>query len=151
MHLPGTLKIDAALQNADFLQGIDDIIEQIGDAKKVVLLVFEGTGKYNRKQQLVADALTRRGVQAKLVLQKGVVQGKETIDLITDPLIAQGQAATLLQKRLMGNYEGVSPEEGLKAAKTILRASGEKQAQSAMKIRGGDLTSGKNGTIKSKT
>jgi len=37
----------------------------------------------------------------------------------------------------MGNYEGVSPEEGLKAAKTILRASGEKQAQSAMKIRGG--------------
>jgi len=134
MYSPHFGSYKEAMQNPEFAQGIEDIIAQMGGAKKAILLVFEGTGTYNDKMKIVAEALTKRGIRSKLVLQKGLPQGRETLELIAGPMEAKTLATRTMYQNLTGQYEGGSPEEALMAAKTILRASGERQAEGPLGI-----------------
>jgi len=134
MHAPGSPSFGAIAEDADFEQGIDEIVEQLGGSKRVAILVFEGTSTYNKKQVLVANALAKKGIHARLIVQTGVPQGRETLDMIAEPLLRQSEVVKEELANIVTLGTKVTEDRASITARTILRASGERQAQAAYKL-----------------
>ena len=134
IHAPGSPTLSSIIDDPGFVAGIDDIVEQLGGAKTVALLVFEGTGTFNRTQSLVSDALRARGINARVVLQRGAPQDLDTLNLIAAPLHTQLQSTQGLLSKLLRTGGAESVEEGAVAAQTILRASAKRQEAAVRKI-----------------
>jgi len=134
MHAPGSPSFGAITEDADFGRGIDEIVEQLGGSKRVAILVFEGTSTYNKKQVLVANALAKKGIHARLIVQTGVPQGRETLDMIAEPLLRQSEVVKEELANIVTLGTKVTEDRASIAARTILRASGERQAQAAHKL-----------------
>jgi hypothetical protein len=134
IHAPGSPTLSSIIDDPGFVAGIDGIVEQLGGAKTVALLVFEGTGTFNRTQSLVSDALRARGINARVVLQRGAPQDLDTLNLIAAPLHTQLQSTQGLLSKLLRTGGAESVEEGAVAAQTILRASAKRQEAAVRKI-----------------
>jgi len=122
-----------AMADPAFVQGVEQIVEQLDGARKVALLVFEGTGAHNSNQWLVAQALNAQGFQARLVLQKGAAQGQETMDLLTSPMeIRMWEAAREWHSMIAERPWNTETNE--LAGQIIFRASAERQEEGVRAI-----------------
>ena len=134
MHSPGSPTFGAIEEDADFAKGIAEIVERLNGSKRVALLVFEGTGTYNKKQVLVANALAKEGIYSRLVVQRGVPQGRETLDLIAEPLVRQEAVVREELASLLGTGAKLTEDQASIAARVYFRASAERQDEAIRKL-----------------
>lgn len=134
IHLTGSPTYAAIAGDVDFERGIDEIVEQLGDARRVAILVFEGAATFNKRQQLVAQALQGRGIAATVILQRGVKQGRDALDIIAQPLVEQADAARGALDAFLLNAAEITVDNAGSMAETVFRASAMRQLDAARKI-----------------